>query len=114
MAAPGKGLPELLVTVALGNGFILTAMLWGALLAKMIDRELRAAVAYLFVLAGLTFFGIIHSAMPDGNMYLPWTLSAPANQIPYQFTTAYVALALLLFGLSFTKESKDPSPEHAH
>jgi len=34
-------LPEVLVTVALGNGFILTAMLWGAFLAEMIDRRLR-------------------------------------------------------------------------
>src|SRR5262249_22045256 len=28
MTASGKGLPEMLVTVALGNGFIVTAMLW--------------------------------------------------------------------------------------
>ena len=30
LEAPGKSLPETLVTIALGNGFILTAMLWGA------------------------------------------------------------------------------------
>ena len=35
-------LPDMLVTVALGNGFILTGMLWGAFLAKMIDRQLRS------------------------------------------------------------------------
>lgn len=114
MNAQGKGLPELLVTVALGNGFILTAMLWGAFVAKVVDRELKTAALYLWIAAGLTFFGIIHSAIPDGNMYLPWTLTGPALQIPYQFTTGYVVLGLVIFCLSFTKESREAPPAGAH
>jgi len=106
LAVKDKGLPELLVTIALGNGFILTAMLWGAFLAKMIDRELKTASVYLFILAGFTFFGVIHSASPDGNMYLPWNLSAPGNQIPYQFTAAYALIAVVVLALSFTKQSR--------
>jgi AGZA family xanthine/uracil permease-like MFS transporter len=108
LVAKGKSLPELLVTVALGNGFILTAMLWGAFLAKLIDRQLKIAALYLSILALFTFFGVIHSASPDGNMYLPWTLSYPADQIPYQFTTAYLALAVIVLALSFTKQSQEP------
>ncbi len=104
---PGKALPELLIIVALGNGFIITAMLWGAFLAELIDRRLRTSAAYLASLAVLTFFGIIHSAMPDGMMYLPWNLIGLARQVPYQFTTAYFALAAIFFVLSFTKESKE-------
>ncbi|MCX5791689.1 MAG: hypothetical protein NTY45_05635, partial [Elusimicrobia bacterium] len=105
--------PELQVIVALGNGFILTGMLWGAFVAKMIDRQLRVAAAYVLACAALTFFGIIHSAIPDGNMYLPWTLAYPGNQVPYQFTAGYVVLAALLFALSFSKESKEGhAPEH--
>ena len=111
MAASGKALPELLVTVALGNGFILTAMLWGAFMAKLIDRKLKTSAIYLFVLAALSFVGIIHSASPDGNMYLPWNLTGLAKQIPYQFSMAYVVLALMLFALSFSKESREPVPE---
>ena len=110
LVAKGKSLPELLVIVALGNGFILTAMLWGAFLAKLIDRQLKIAALYLSVLALFTFFGIIHSASPDGNMYFPWTLAYPANQIPYQFTTAYLVLAIVVFALSFTKQSLEPLP----
>jgi len=113
LAAPGKQLPELLVTVALGNGFILTAMLWGAFISKMIDRKLRVAAGYLGILAGLSFFGIIHSAIPDGNMYLPWNLPEPARQIPFQFATAYLVLAVLLYAMSYTKESKEPIVEDA-
>ena len=49
-------------------------------MAKMIDRELRAAAGYCLLLAALTFFGIVHSAVPDGNMYLPWRLAAPLQR----------------------------------
>ena len=108
MTQTGKSLPEMLVIVALGNGFIVTGMLWGAFLAELIDRKLRSSAAYLVVLALLAFFGIIHSAMPDGTMYLPWTLDGLAKQIPYQFTVAYLALAAFFFAMSWTKESKEP------
>lgn len=114
MAATGKELPELLVTVALGNGFILTGMLWGAFLAKMIDRELKSASLYLWILAGMSFFGIVHSAIADGSMYLPWTLPDLARQIPYQFAAAYAVLALMMFALSFTKGANEPAPAGAH
>ena len=107
-ALPGKALPELLIIVALGNGFIITAMLWGAFLAELIDRRLKNSAAYLAVLGVLAFFGIIHSSMPDGMMYLPWNLTGMARQVPYQFAAAYIALAGLFFALSFTKESKEP------
>jgi len=105
---PGKALPELLIIVALGNGFIITAMLWGAFLAELIDRRLKTSAAYLAALGVLAFFGIIHSSMPDGMMYLPWNLTGMARQVPYQFAAAYIALAGLFFALSFTKESKEP------
>jgi hypothetical protein len=36
-------------------------------------------------------------------------LACPANQIPYQFTTAYLALAVIVFALSFTKQSQEPT-----
>ena len=108
LALPGKALPELLVTVALGNGFIVTGMLWGGFLAVLIDRRVRTAAVYLFILALLTFFGVIHSASPDGLMYLPWTLAGLARQIPYQFASAYGVLGLLLIALSFTPQSKQP------
>jgi adenine/guanine/hypoxanthine permease len=108
LVLPGKALPELLVIVALGNGFIVTAMLWGAFLAEMIDRRLKRSAVYLIILGVLSFFGIIHSAMPDGQMYLPWTLDLFFQKIPYQFAAAYIVLAILLLVLSYTKESKEP------
>ena len=111
LEAPGKSLPETLVTIALGNGFILTAMLWGAFLAELIDRHLRKSAVYLILLALLAFFGVIHSSSPDGMMYLPWHLSGMAQKIPYQFALAYIVFAVMLLGFSFTKESQEPMPE---
>jgi adenine/guanine/hypoxanthine permease len=112
LTTPGKELPEMLVTVALGNGFILTAMLWGAFLAEMIDRRLQRSALYLGILAVLTFFGVIHSANPEGSMYLPWRLADPlARTVAYQFALGYVLLAGLMLVLSLSKESREPPPE---
>jgi AGZA family xanthine/uracil permease-like MFS transporter len=110
LVAPGKELPEMLVTVALGNGFILTAMLWGAFLAELIDRRLKLAALYLGILALFTFFGVVHSASPEGTMYLPWLLAEPLQRaIPYQFATGYLAFAALVLALSFTRAAKEPA-----
>jgi AGZA family xanthine/uracil permease-like MFS transporter len=114
LKAPGKSLPELQVIIALGNGFIVTGMLWAAFLAEMVDRRLKRSAIYLIILAVFSFFGIVHSAIPDGSMYLPWVLPDHFRQIPYQFSTAYIALAVLLVVLSFTKESKEPVTGMGH
>ncbi len=98
----------MLVTVALGNGFILTAMLWGGFLAEMIDRRLRLSALYLGILAVFTFFGVVHSSSPDGIMYLPWRLTGLARAVPYQFALAYAVFAALLLLLSFSQASKEP------
>ncbi|MDH7516361.1 MAG: hypothetical protein QHI48_10880 [Bacteroidota bacterium] len=109
---PGKALPELLTVVALGNGFILTAMLWGAFLAETIERRLHMSALYLLVLAVFSLFGIVHSSSPDGGMYLPWTLEGLARSVPYQWATAYAALAALFLLLSFTRGVVPRPHEH--
>jgi AGZA family xanthine/uracil permease-like MFS transporter len=116
LAKPGKELPEVLVTIALGNGFILVGMLWGAFVAEMIDRKLRLSALYLAVLGVFTFFGVIHSASPDGVMYLPWQLTSVIQRaVPYQFTAAYLTLAAILFLLSFTRGAKEaPAADLGH
>jgi len=116
LTAPGKELPPTLVTVALGNGFILTAMLWGAFLAELVDRRLRLASLYLGILSVFTYFGIVHSASPEGVMYLPWRLSDPLQRaVAAQFALGYLALALTILGLSFTPASREaPATDLGH
>ncbi|MCF5954904.1 hypothetical protein L2236_16810, partial [Xanthomonas perforans] len=103
----GHGLPELAVIFALGNGFIITAMLWIATVAAMIDGRLRRGAAFLLVAAGLTLFGLIHSVDPRGGIYLPWSLQGLARVISWQFVGAYVALAATLLLLSLLPARKE-------
>ncbi|WP_242111607.1 hypothetical protein [Luteimonas aquatica] len=102
----GHGLPELAVIVVLGNGFIITSMLWISALAAMIDGRLLRAAGCLLVAAGLTLFGLIHSVDPRGGIYLPWTLQGLPATIAWQFAFAYVALAGLLALLSLQKQPR--------
>ena len=98
------GLPELATIVTLGNGFILTAMIWTTALVAMIEGKLRHAVLALLIGAGLTLFGFIHSVDPRGGIYLPWELVALPKLIMWQFFGAYVALAVVLGLLSLQKK----------
>jgi AGZA family xanthine/uracil permease-like MFS transporter len=80
--------------LVLGNGFILTALVWGSALVALIERRLRAAGAVLAIAAVATLFGLIHSPLPDGAVFWPW---AVASGTPHALAGAYgVAAALLL------------------
>lgn len=74
----------------LSNGFIMTALLWGGMMAFVIDRRPRLAGLYALVCAALTLFGIIHSVLPSGEVYLPW--HAPSSA-PYPIALGYALLA---------------------
>jgi len=65
----------------LGNGFILTAMLWGSALSFLIHRRMKAFVWTMVSVILLTLFGVIHSTEPSGAIYLPdlSTLSYPVR-----------------------------------
>ncbi|HYA12880.1 MAG TPA: hypothetical protein VEF33_00915 [Syntrophales bacterium] len=85
----------------LSNGFIITALLWGSMLAFIIDRKPRLASLCTFTCAILTAFGIIHSVLPTGEVYLPW---AVASHTHYSISLAYVLLSVIL--LTFTSKAK--------
>ncbi len=55
----------------LGNGFILSALLWGAAAALIIDRRLLAAAATLGVASVLSLCGVIHSPLESGGLFWP-------------------------------------------
>jgi len=96
---------------AVGNGFILTAMIWGAFTAKLIDRQFRQASVFIMIGALFSFFGLMHSVQIGGGMYLPWRVTTTAGPSPYAITGAYVILAALLYALSYTKGAKDAAAE---
>ncbi|MGD0021475.1 MAG: MFS transporter [Smithellaceae bacterium] len=81
----------------LSNGFILTGLLWGSMLAFLIDHKARLAALCSAICAVLTLFGIIHSVLPSGELYLPWRVHSQAH---YMLALAYLALSSILLLLT--------------
>jgi AGZA family xanthine/uracil permease-like MFS transporter len=90
------------VFVMLANGFILTAMLWGAFLAFLIDHRFTASSATLAICSGLSFFGVIHSVLPTGGIYLPWSAALLGSRAPYHWAAAYALVAIMIVALGAT------------
>ncbi|HEX6834389.1 MAG TPA: hypothetical protein VF132_12710 [Rudaea sp.] len=107
-SAADHGLPELAVIVMLGNGFIITSMVWASFLVALIDGFPRRAAGILVFGAALTACGIIHSVEPAGGVYLPWTLDVTLRGMVWQFAGAYLVLASLLALLSLRSASAKP------
>jgi AGZA family xanthine/uracil permease-like MFS transporter len=63
--------------LVLGNGFILTAVLWGSAVVFIIERR-PGALAVVFAICSLaTLVGLVHSPLPSGAVFWPWTAGAP-------------------------------------
>jgi AGZA family xanthine/uracil permease-like MFS transporter len=101
------------VFVMLANGFILTAMLWGAFLAFLIDHRFGASSATLAICAGLSFFGVIHSVLPTGGIYLPWSGVVHGSHAPYHWAAAYALVAVLIGVMGRTARPADLPPDPA-
>ncbi len=106
IAHADRGLPALAVIVALGNGFIITATLWGAFVTEMTEGRLTRAAAYLAAGAGASAFGIIHSVRTDGSLYLPWQLTGTAREVASQFCFAYLGLAATIAILGWWRRAR--------
>ncbi|PKN76237.1 MAG: hypothetical protein CVU51_17805 [Deltaproteobacteria bacterium HGW-Deltaproteobacteria-1] len=85
----------------LSNGFILTGLLWGSMLAFLIDHRSRLAALCAAICAIFSLFGVIHSVMPTGELYLPWQCTSRVN---FMLATAYFALAGILLTLTGKEE----------
>jgi adenine/guanine/hypoxanthine permease len=101
--ATDHGVSDLAVITILGNGFIITSMVWASFVVALIDARLRHASGILVIGAVLTVFGIIHSVELGGGVYLPWTLGGPAQSMVWQFTAAYLVLAAVILALSLQR-----------
>ena len=84
----------------LANGFIVTALVWGGALASVIDEQHRRAALFLGLGVVFSLFGLIHSPLEHGALFLPWRLSSP---IPWSMAAAYLLPALLLYGSSLVR-----------
>lgn len=87
-------------TLLLGNGFIVTSLLWGAAFAALLDHRMLRSAIFLLIAAVATLCGAIHSPLPSGAMFLPWQAPDP---IILHLAAAYGAMALLFVALSAQK-----------
>ena len=87
----------------LSNGFVLTALLWGSMLACLIDGKNSRAAAWASVCGLLALFGLIHSVAPSGALYLPWKAS---SSLPYMTAIAYLLLASIFLVVKPKKQVK--------
>ncbi|QNK02232.1 hypothetical protein [Dyella telluris] len=100
------GFSELAIINALGNGFIITSMVWASFVVAMIDGNALRAALILLLGAALSLFGVIHSVELSGGIYLPWKLDEATRQLVWQFTAAYAVLAVVLVALSLSASSR--------
>jgi AGZA family xanthine/uracil permease-like MFS transporter len=77
----------------LSGGFIFSAVLWGGALALVIDGRLPRAAGFMAAGALASLFGVIHSPLPGGNMFLPWHL---ADRTPFGLAAGYLVFAGVL------------------
>ena len=98
------------VFVVLAHGFILTGMLWGAALAFLVDRRIGATAVALLAAAALSAFGLIHSVLPTGGIYVPWSPALLGSRMPYHWAAAYAAVALMVLALGRLDPGQPPAP----
>jgi len=106
-------LSEFVVLGALGQGAILTSMVWSATVAYLIDRKFLAASVTMVVAGVFTLFGFMHSVFPNGRLYFPWELAASglsgrALSIPFEFAICYFILAGLFPILYMARKKNAP------
>lgn len=89
--------------VLIANGFIISSLLWGAALVQIIDRRLKQAAAFLSIAAIFSFFGIIHSPFPNGQLFLPWQIT---SNMPVLLASAYGMMVIFLLLMAMRKTSE--------
>lgn len=90
---------------AMSKGYILTSILWGALVVWIIDKRLVRAGGAAIVAALFTLFGVIHSVSPTAGMYVPWDIGdfGGLEVLPLRLAAGYLIAGLMLFGFATMK-----------
>ncbi|GFO69603.1 hypothetical protein GMLC_31820 [Geomonas limicola] len=96
----GDALATWNATTILGNGFIVTSLLWGAAFAYVLDHRPGRAAIYLGVCAVLALCGVIHSPLASGALFSPL---APPSPMVWQIGAGYAVLALSFLLLQWLK-----------
>jgi AGZA family xanthine/uracil permease-like MFS transporter len=88
----GEAAATLLALTVLGNGFILTALLWSSAVVFIIDRRFALAGAVFAMASAASLCGLIHSPLASGALVRPW---APPSSAPLHLAGGYGVAAAL-------------------
>lgn len=92
----------------LGNGFIVTALVWAGSLAFIIEGLLFRAAALMMVGGAAALFGVMHSPYENGRLFLPWLAD---TSTPWMLCAAYAAASCWLLVMAVRPTSRE-SPPH--
>jgi AGZA family xanthine/uracil permease-like MFS transporter len=90
----------------LGNGFIVTALVWAGALAFIIDGLLRRAAALMMAGGVAALFGVMHSPYENGRLFWPWLIATP---VPWLLFASYAAVACWLLLMAARATPRDHS-----
>ena len=88
----GEPLLTFTILKMISNGFIVTALIWGATMVSLIDENLKRASLYLFLGAIFSLFGLMHSPFSNGELFLPWSVT---DKTPLYLSVSYLILSVL-------------------
>lgn len=97
---------QFLITL-LGNGFFITAILWGSWFCYIIDHKRWQSAACAVALCVFSFFGVIHSVYISGEVYLPWLLPIALRNEVFSLSLGYLLCGLLTL-LVFRQRADTP------
>jgi len=95
-----------LVVIMLGNGFIVTGVLWASLLCFAIDRKFFSSFICCVILSIFSYFGVIHSLLLSGATMLPSSLPESVRAIPVELSIGYLVLGGLILLAGKLKQSE--------
>lgn len=104
------GFSDHLIIVAMGNGFIVTGILWAAVLCFAIDKKVVKGFICCVILSILSYFGIIHSVFISGQIYFPSTLPPGVAKLPLEFALGYLAMGLIILSSRRLKQLENLYP----
>ena len=104
MALAGEAGVRYQSLLILGAGFVFSAMIFGSVVAHLIDGRFVAAAGVLFLGAVAALFGIIHSPFPGSPAFLPWNLE---NSIPMAIAGGYILAGIVVLLLATRPQVDD-------
>jgi AGZA family xanthine/uracil permease-like MFS transporter len=96
----GESLSTFNAIKILANGFIITALVWGAAMVSLIEENLSRTSLFLFLGAFFSLFGLMHSPYTHGALFLPWKI---ADKTPLCLSFSYFIISALSLWVWYSK-----------